>query len=146
MLQALNFGYIWKARRTLNSAYLADMYICSCWKVKEPLLLLFLHYNISGAQSVIWHLRSSAYGEFVVPSHRTDRGMRSLAVASPTSWNVLPVELRSFFFNLDTLAKRLNNTFVSYTRRGVQLRVCIKFCEMQHDNSVTRPWKICNSI
>ena len=39
-------------------------------------------------------LRSAVHGDIVVPSHRTDWGLRSIAVAGPTSWNVLPVGLR----------------------------------------------------
>ena len=50
-------------------------------------------------------LRSAAHGDFVVPSHRTDWGLRSFAVAGPSSWNALPVGLRSSSFGLDTFAK-----------------------------------------
>ena len=35
-------------------------------------------------------------------SHRTDWGLRSFAVADPSSWNALPVGLRSSPFGLDT--------------------------------------------
>ena len=52
-------------------------------------------------------LRSAAHGDIVVPSHRTDWGLRSFAVAGPSSWNALPVGLRSSFFGLDTFAKHL---------------------------------------
>ena len=38
-------------------------------------------------------LRSAAHGDIVVPSHRTDWGLRSFAVAGPSSWNALPVDL-----------------------------------------------------
>ena len=49
-------------------------------------------------------LRSAAHGDIVVPSHRTDWGLRSFAVAGPSSWNALPVNLRSSSFGLDTFA------------------------------------------
>ena len=52
-------------------------------------------------------LRSAAHGDIVVPSHRTDCGLRSLAVAGLSSWNALPVDLRSSSFGLDTFAKHL---------------------------------------
>ena len=45
-------------------------------------------------------LRSAAYGDIVVPSHRIDWGLRSYAVANPSSWNVLPVDLMSFSFSI----------------------------------------------
>ena len=44
-------------------------------------------------------LRSAAHGDIVVPGHRTDWGLRSFAVAGPSSWNVLPVGLRSSSFS-----------------------------------------------
>ena len=50
-------------------------------------------------------LRSAAHDDIVVPSHRTDWGLRSFAVAGPSSWNALPVGLRSSSFGLDTFAK-----------------------------------------
>ena len=40
-------------------------------------------------------LRSAAHGDIVVPSRRTDWGLRSFAVAGPSSWNALFVDLRS---------------------------------------------------
>ena len=46
-------------------------------------------------------LRSAVHGDFVVPSHRTDWDLRSFAEAGPSSWNVLPVGLRSSSFSLD---------------------------------------------
>ena len=52
-------------------------------------------------------LRSAAHGDIVVPSHRTDWGLRSFAVADPSSWNASPVGLRSSSFGLDTFAKHL---------------------------------------
>ena len=52
-------------------------------------------------------LRSAAHGDIVVPSHRTDWSLRSFAMAGPSSWNALPVDLRSSFFGLDTFAKHL---------------------------------------
>ena len=45
-------------------------------------------------------LRSAAHGDIVVPSHQTNWGLRSFAVAGPSSWNALPVGLRSSSFGL----------------------------------------------
>ena len=57
-------------------------------------------------------LRSAAHGDIVVPSHRTDWGLRSFAVAGPSSWNALPVGLRSSSFGLDTFAKHLKHIYL----------------------------------
>ena len=57
-------------------------------------------------------LRSAAQGDIVVPSHRTDWSLRSFAVAGPSNWNALPVDLRSSSFGLDTFAKNLKNTSI----------------------------------
>ena len=54
-----------------------------------------------------WALRSAAHCDIVVPSHRTDWGLRSFAVAGPSSWNVLSADLRSSSSYLDTFAKHL---------------------------------------
>ena len=45
-----------------------------------------------------WRWTISNSGDIVVPSHRTDWGLRSFAVAGPSSWNALPVGLRSSSF------------------------------------------------
>ena len=65
-------------------------------------------------------LRSAAHGDIVVPSHRTDWGLRSFAVAGPSSWNALPVSLRSSSFSLDTFAKHLKTHLfgIAYSRQG----------------------------
>ena len=52
-------------------------------------------------------LRSAAHGDIVVPCHRTDWSLRSFTVAGPSSWNVLPVSLRSSSISLDTFSKNL---------------------------------------
>ena len=54
------------------------------------------------------------HGDIVVPSHRTDWGLRSFAVAGPSSWNALPVDLRSSSFGLDTFAKHLKTHLFGY--------------------------------
>ena len=53
-------------------------------------------------------------------SHRTDWGLRSFAVAGPSSWNALPVGLRSSSFGLDTFAKHLKTHLLGlvYSRQG----------------------------
>ena len=48
-------------------------------------------------------LRSVAHCDIVVPGHRTDWGLRSFAVAGPSSCNVLPVDL-----SLDTFVCNVN--------------------------------------
>ena len=65
-------------------------------------------------------LRSAAHGDIVVPGHRTDWGLRSFAVAGPSSWNALPVGLRSSSFGLDTFAKHLKTHIfgLAYSRQG----------------------------
>ena len=68
-------------------------------------------------------LRSAAHGDIVVPGHRTDWGLRSFAVAGPSSWNVLPVGLRSSSFSLDTLAMHLKTHLfgLAYLGQGTHL-------------------------
>ena len=65
-------------------------------------------------------LRSAAHGDIVVPSHRTDWGLKSFAVAGPSSWNALPVSLRSSSFSLDMFAKHLKTHLfgVAYSRQA----------------------------
>ena len=86
-------------------------------------------------------LRSAAHGDIVVPSHRTDWGLRSFAVAGPSSWNALPVDLRSSSFGLDTFAKHLKTHLfgLAYSRQSTHFWVCITFCRVQHGDSVTKP-------
>ena len=86
-------------------------------------------------------LRSAAHGDIVVPSHRTDWGLRSFAVAGPSSWNALPVGLRSSSFGLDTFAKHLKTHLfgLAYSRQGTHFWVCITFCRVRHGDSVTKP-------
>ena len=57
-------------------------------------------------------LRYAAHGYIVDPSHRTDWGLRSFAVAGPSSWNALPVSLRSSSFSLDTFARHLKHIYL----------------------------------
>ena len=86
-------------------------------------------------------LRSAAHGDIVVPSHRTDWGLRSFAVAGPSSWNALPVDLRSSFYGLDTFAKHLKTHLfgLAYSRQSTHFWVCITFCRVRHGDSVTKP-------
>ena len=57
-------------------------------------------------------LRSAAHGDIVIPSHRTDWGLRSFSVADPSCWNALPVGLRSSSLGLDTFAKHLKHIYL----------------------------------
>ena len=52
-------------------------------------------------------LRSRVCGDLVVPGHRTDWGLRAFAVAGPSCWNELPVELRDLSVGPETFAKHL---------------------------------------
>ena len=52
-------------------------------------------------------LRSAVRGDLVVPSHRTDWGLGALAVAGPSCWNELPVELRDLTVSPATFAEQL---------------------------------------
>ena len=62
-----------------------------------------------------------SHGDIVVRSHRTDWGLRSFAVAGPSSWNALPVDLRSSSFGLDTFAKHLKTHLfgLAYSRQSM---------------------------
>ena len=42
-----------------------------------------------------------------MPSHRTDWSLRAFAVAGPSCWNALPVELRDLRVGPETFAKHL---------------------------------------
>ena len=52
-------------------------------------------------------LRFAVRGDLVVPGHKTDWGLRAFAVAGPSCWNELPVELRDLSVGLETFAKHL---------------------------------------
>ena len=58
---------------------------------------------VSGRSALI----SAVRGDLVVPSHRTDWGLRAFAVADPSYWNELPVELRDLTVSPATFAKQL---------------------------------------
>ena len=72
-----------------------------------------------------------AHGDIVVPSHRTDWGLRSFAVAGPSSWNALPVDLRSSSFGLDTFAKHLKTHLfgLAYSRQSTHFEFVSHFVE-----------------
>ena len=59
----------------------------------------------------------------------------------PSSWNALPVGLRSSSFGLDTFAKHLKTHLfdLAYSRQGTHFWVCITFCRVRHGDSVTKP-------
>ena len=52
-------------------------------------------------------LKSAVRGDLVVPSHRTDWGLKAFAVAGLSCWNVLPVELRDLTVSPAPFAKHL---------------------------------------
>ena len=71
-------------------------------------------------------------------------GLRSFAVAGPSSWNALPVGLRSSSFGLDTFARHLKTHLfgLAYSRQGTHFWVCITFCRVRHaghGDSVAKP-------
>ena len=88
-----------------------------------------------------WIYSNFAHGDIVVPSHRTDGGLRSFAVTGPSSWNALPVDLRSSSFGLDTFAKHLKTHLfgLAYSQQSTHFWVCITFCRVRHGDSVTKP-------
>ena len=47
-----------------------------------------------------------------MPSHRTDWGSRAFAVAGPSCWNELPVELRDLTVSPATFCKTLEDALV----------------------------------
>ena len=67
-------------------------------------------------------LRSAAHCDIVIPSRQTDWGLRSFAVAGPSSWNVLQADLRSSSSCLDTFAKHLKTHSFreAYPRQGTR--------------------------
>jgi len=52
-----------------------------------------------------WQLRSANSGALVMPRTRTTIGRRDFAVASPATWNSLPVDLRTSSLSRDTFSK-----------------------------------------
>ena len=61
-------------------------------------------------------------------------------MAGPSSWNALPVGMRSSSFGLDTIAKHLKtHPFgLAYSRQGTHFWVRITFCRVRHGDSVTK--------
>ena len=55
------------------------------------------------------------HGDIVVPSHRTDWGLRSFAVAGPSSWNALPCWFEVFLFWFRYFCKALENTSIWFS-------------------------------
>jgi hypothetical protein len=78
-------------------------------------------------------LRYAAHGDIVESNHHTDWGMRSFAVAGTSSWNVLPVNLRSSFFSLDVLEIHLKAHLFGWCThdRARTFEFFIIFCKMQ---------------
>ena len=69
----------------------------------------YLIYVCTPVSSVVgrWQLRSANNGALVVPRTRTTIGQKDFAVAGPTTWNSLPVDLRTSSLSRDTFAKKL---------------------------------------
>ena len=101
-------------------------------------LLILLLENFFGARLI---------GDIVAPiksSYWLPR--KSFAVAGPSSWNVLQVDLRSSSCGLDTFAKHLKTQLCreSYPWQGTHFRVRITFCKMRQRDSDTTPGIIFN--
>ena len=86
-------------------------------------------------------LRPAVHCDIVISSHWTDWGLRSFAMARPSSWNILPVDLRSSSSGLNTFAKHLKTHVFrdAYPRQGTHFWVCITFCKVRNSGSVTKP-------
>ena len=100
--------------------YKLCMIMFKCLRGSTPASILAGYCTSTSLVSGRSSLRSAAHGDIVVPSHRTDWGLRSFAVAGPSSWNALPVGLRSSSFSLDTFAKHLKTHLfgLAYSRQG----------------------------
>ena len=79
-----------------------------CLEGLAPVYLVAF-YTKGSAVSVRSALRSASAvrGDLVVPGHRTDWDLRAFAVAGPSCWNELPVELRDLSVGPETFAKHL---------------------------------------
>ena len=104
--------------------YKLCMIMYKCWRGSAPAYLA----DYSMSTSLVpgrSALRSAAHGDIVVPSHQTDWGFRSFAVAGPSSWNVgfRSVGFRSSSFSLETLAKHLKTHLfgLAYSRQSTHL-------------------------
>ena len=109
------------------------VWLCSSACVVLPLLIL-----LTNALVLLWCLVDLLWDlllmvTFFVHSHRTDWGLRSFAVAGPSSWNILPVCSRSSSFKLETFAKHLKTHLfgLAYSRQSTHFWVCITFCKVR---------------
>jgi len=59
-----------------------------------------------------WQLLSADSGTLVVPRTMTTIGRRDIAVSGPTTWNSLPVELRTSSLSSQTFAKKSQKSFI----------------------------------
>ena len=59
-----------------------------------------------------WQLRSADSGTLVVPLTRTTISRQDFAVSGHTTWNSLPVELRTSSLSSQTFAKKTQNSFI----------------------------------
>ena len=76
-------------------------------------------------------LRSAVRGDLVVPSHRTDWGLRAFAVAGPSYWNELPVELRDLSVGPDA---RVHSLDLSDGTRTFEFVACVVMCNINNNN------------
>ena len=79
-------------------------------------------------------LRSAVRGDLVVPSHRTDWGLRAVAVAGSSCWNELPVDLRDLTVGPATFAKHLKKHLfrVGFFWWSTHFWVCVTFCRVRY--------------
>ena len=107
-------------QRKLNFCLRTRMNMFKCLRGSAPAYLADYCTSTSSVPGRL-AMRSAAHGDTVVPSHWADWSLRSFAVAGPSSWNVLPVGLRSSSFGLETFAKHLKTHVfrLAYSRQGM---------------------------
>ena len=89
-----------------RAKYKVCMLMFKCLKGLAPAYLVAFCTKAS-AVSGRSALKSAVRGDLVVPSHRTDWGLRAFAVAGPSCWNELSVELRDLTVSPATFVKHL---------------------------------------
>ena len=77
-----------------------------------------------------------------MPSHRTDWGLRAFAVAGPSCWNELPVELRDLSVGPETFANypktHLFRVYIFFSKWSTHFRVCLTFCGVHYQLSAIK--------
>ena len=113
--------------------YKVCMLMFKCLKGLAPAYLVALCTKVS-AVSGRSALRSAVCGYLDVHGHRTDWGLRAFAVAGPSCWNELPVDLRDRTVGPETIAKHLKTHLfrVGFSWCSTQFWVCVTFCRVHY--------------